>query len=314
MSQGRVCGVVVGGVVRRSDLVVDCSGRSSRVAHQLESSGLLAPPVTRVSIDCAYASGFLPRSVDDFEGTLLVCGTSPPTSFRAGAMVPVESSQWMVTLAGVHGDVPGTTEDEVLTFARSLLSPALAQLIEQAGPLTSVASYRYPSSQRRRYEKVRRLLPGFVTLGDAACSFNPIYGQGMSCAALQAKALGDTVREVGVRSDDLPRRFHRRAARIIDAPWSIAVGADFLHPKTQGPKPRGTALINGYVLRVIKATHTSVPLARSFNKVLNLVEPTGSLARPLVVARVLASSMPGRRSHTRVGHPQVGSSGSSGTL
>jgi 2-polyprenyl-6-methoxyphenol hydroxylase-like FAD-dependent oxidoreductase len=215
----------------------------------------------------------------------------------------------MVTLAGVHGDVPGTTEDEVLTFARSLLSPALAQLIEQAGPLTSVASYRYPSSQRRRYEKVRRLLPGFVTLGDAACSFNPIYGQGMSCAALQAKALGDTVREVGVRSDDLPRRFHRRAARIIDAPWSIAVGADFLHPKTQGPKPRGTALINGYVLRVIKATHTSVPLARSFNQVLNLVAPTSSLARPSVVARVLASSIPGLRSQTPVGHPRVGSSG-----
>jgi 2-polyprenyl-6-methoxyphenol hydroxylase-like FAD-dependent oxidoreductase len=309
VSDGRVTGVVVDGVVRRSDLVVDCSGRSSRIAHQLESSGLLAPPVTQVSIDCAYASGFLPRSAGDFEGTLLVCATSPPTSFRAASMVPVEGSRWMVTLAGVHGDVPGTTEDEVLTFARSLLSPTLAQLIEQVGPLTSVASYRYPASQRRRYEKVRRLLPGFVTLGDAACSFNPIYGQGMSCAALQADALGDTVREVGARSEDLPRRFHRRSARIIDAPWAIAVGADFLHPKTHGPKARGTDLINSYVLRVIKASHTSVPLARSFNQVLNLVEPTSSLARPSAVARVLASSMPGRRSQPPVNHPRVGSSG-----
>jgi 2-polyprenyl-6-methoxyphenol hydroxylase-like FAD-dependent oxidoreductase len=311
MSDGRVSGVVVDGVARPSDLVVDCSGRSSRIAHQLGTSGLLAPPVTRVSIDCAYASGFLPRSADDFEGTLLVCGTSPPTSFRAAAMVPVEGSRWMVTLAGVHGDVPGTTEDEVLTFSRSLLSPAVAQLIEHAGPLTSVASYRYPASQRRHYEKVRRLLPGFVTLGDAACSFNPIYGQGMSCAALQADALGDTVREVGLRSEDLPRRFHRKAARIIDAPWAIAVGADFLHPKTQGPKARGTDLTNGYVLRVVKASHTSVPLARTFNQVLNLVEPTSSLARPSVVARLLASSMPGLRSRTRLGHPRVGSPGTS---
>jgi 2-polyprenyl-6-methoxyphenol hydroxylase-like FAD-dependent oxidoreductase len=306
VSAGRVSGVVVDGAVHRADLVVDCSGRSSRIAHQLESSGVLAPPFSRVMIDCAYASGFLPRSADDFEGSFLVCGTSPPTSFRGGAVLPVEGDRWMVTLAGVQGDVPGTTEDEVLAFAQGLLSPAVAQLVEHLGPLSSVAAYRFPSSQRRHYEKLSRLLSGFVTLGDAACSFNPIYGQGMACAALQAQALGKTVREVGVRSDELPRRFHRRAARIIDAPWAIAVGADFLHPKTVGPKARGTDLANRYVLRVVKASHTSVELAKSFNLVLNLVEPTSALARPSVVARVLASSVPGRHRRTPVGHPRVG--------
>jgi 2-polyprenyl-6-methoxyphenol hydroxylase-like FAD-dependent oxidoreductase len=306
VSDGRVSGVVVDGVLHRADLVVDCSGRSSGIAHRLESSGVLAPPVTRVTIDCAYASGFLPRSADDFEGTFLICGTSPPTSFRGGAVLPVEGYRWMVTLAGVHGDVPGTNEDEVLAFARSLLSPAVAQLVEHAGPLSSMASYRFPSSQRRHYEKVRRLLPGFVTLGDASCSFNPIYGQGMACAALQADALGDAVRETGVRSEELPRRFHRRAAKIIDAPWAIAVGADFLHPKTMGPKAWGTDQVNRYVLRVVKASHTSIQLARSFNLVLNLVAPISSLAGPSVLARVLASSVPGRRRQSRVGHPRVG--------
>lgn len=305
VSDERVAGVVVDGEVRPADLVVDSSGRSSRIAHQLESSGVLAPPVTRVLIDCAYASGFLPRSADDFEGSFLVCGTSPPTSFRAGAVLPVEGDRWMVTLAGVHDDVPGTTEGEVLEFARSLLSPAVAQLVEHAGPLSTVASYRFPSSQRRHYDQVRRLLPGFVTLGDAACSFNPIYGQGMSCAALQADALGAAVRDVGLRSEELPRRFHRRAAKIIDNPWAIAVGADFLHPQTSGPKARGTDQVNRYVLRVVRATHTSVELAKSFNLVLNLVEPTRSLARPSVVARVLASGIPGRR-QTRMDHPRVG--------
>jgi 2-polyprenyl-6-methoxyphenol hydroxylase-like FAD-dependent oxidoreductase len=149
-------------------------------------------------------------------------------------------------------------------------------------------------------------LPGFVTLGDAACSFDPIYGQGMTCAAQQADALGDTVREVGVRADDLPRRFHRMATKIIDAPWAIAVGADFLHPATVGPKARGTDQVNGYILRVIKATHTSVRLAKSFNLVLNLVEPPRALMRPSVMAGVLASSLPGRRRRSRVGHPRVG--------
>ena len=306
VSEGRVCGVVVGGAPQRADLVVDCSGRSSRIAHQLESSGVLAPPISRVLIDCAYVSGFLPRSQDDLECAFLVSGPWPPTMFRVGAVLPVEGDRWMVTLAGVHGEVPGTSEAEVLAFARSLSSPAVAQLIERAGPLSPVATYRFPSSQRRHYERVHRLLPGLVTLGDAACSFNPIYGQGMACAALQAESLGATVREVGLGSAELPRRFHRRAARIIDAPWAIAVGADFLHPRTTGPKARGTDQLNGYVERLVEASHTSLPVARAFNLVLNLVEPTWTLARPSVAARVLASSLPTRRPRARVDHPRVG--------
>ena len=200
VSGGQVCGVVVVGASRAADLTVDCSGRSSRIAHQLQSSGMLAPPVTRVSIDCSYTSGFLQRSADEFEGTFLVSGTSPPTSFRVGAVLPVEGNRWMVTLAGVHGDTPGSSEDQILAFARSLSSPAVGQLLARGGPLSSVAVYRFPFSQRRHYEKVPRALPGFVTLGDAACSFNPIYGQGMACAALQAEALGETVRVAGLRS------------------------------------------------------------------------------------------------------------------
>ena len=212
----------------------------------------------------------------------------------------------MVTLAGVHGDVPGTSEDEVLAFARSLLSPAVAQLVERAGPLSSVASYRFPSSQRRHYEKVRRLLPGFVTLGDAACSFNPIYGQGMACAALQADALGETVREVGLRSDELPRRFHRRAAKIIDAPWAIAVGADFLHPKTVGPKARGTDQVNGYVMRVVKGQPHLGP-AREV--VQPRAQPGGAdqLAGAAIGGGAGAGVLDARTSPSaRVGHPRVG--------
>jgi 2-polyprenyl-6-methoxyphenol hydroxylase-like FAD-dependent oxidoreductase len=306
VTDGAVHGVVVHGIRRRADLVVDCSGRSSRIAHQLETSGVLDPPVSRVPIDCAYTSGFLPRSDDDLDGSFLVVGTSPPESFRVGAVLPVEGERWMVTLAGVHGDVPGTSDDDLLAFADSLRSPAVAQVVERAGPLESVASYRFASSQRRHYEKVPRLLRGFVTLGDASCSFNPIYGQGMACAALQAQALGATVREVGVAAPDLPRRFHRRAARIIDAPWAIAVGADFLHPETVGPKAAVTDLANRYTQRLVRAAHTSLPLARSFNRVVNLADPPTALVRPSVAARVLAASLPGRRRSAPPRHPRVG--------
>jgi choline dehydrogenase-like flavoprotein len=120
---------------------------------------------------------------------------------------------------------------------------------------------------------------------------------------LERERLDDT----GVRCDVLPARFNRSAARIIDAPWAIAVGADFLHPQTVGPKAPGTDLLNRYTQRLVRATHRSLPLARTFNRVVNLVEPPTALVRPSVVARVGAASVAGRRGRTQVVHPRVGS-------
>ena len=222
-------------------------------------------------------------------------------------MLPVEGDRWQVTLAGVHGDAPLATDEGVAAFAASLPTPAIGQLMARCERLSDIATYRFPSSQRRHYEKVRDLLPGLVTLGDAASSFDPIYGQGMTSSALQAAALAETVSRVGIAAADLPRRFHRKAARIIDAPWRIAVGGDFGHPATEGPRPLGTAQLNGYVQRVVRASHSSVPVARSFNRVLQLTDPPTALAHPALVARVLREA---RRSPVATGaavrHPRVG--------
>jgi hypothetical protein len=151
------------------------------------------------------------------------------------------------------------------------------------------------------------LLQGLVTLGDASSSFDPIYGQGMSSAALQAAALDDVAQAVGVLSPELPKRFHRRAARVIDGPWRIAVGGDFGHPATVGPKPAGTARLNAYVARVVRAAHVSVPVARALNRVLQLADTPTALLRPGTVVRVLSES---RRSPAVTGapvrHPRVG--------
>jgi 2-polyprenyl-6-methoxyphenol hydroxylase-like FAD-dependent oxidoreductase len=302
----RVTEVVADGVERPADLVVDCSGRNSRIAHDLAKSGLLDPPITRVGIDIGYSSFLMRRSPGDFEGGFVAC-IDNPGSFRGGSVLPVEGDRWQVTLAGVHGDAPPTDEEGVRAFAASLPSPAVGQFVEHCERLSEVASYRFPSSQRRHYEKAPQLLPGLVTLGDAASSFDPIYGQGMSSAALQAAALEDVAQSVGVLSPEFPQRFHRKAARVIDGPWRIAVGGDFGHPATVGPKPAGTAQLNGYVGRVVRAAHVSVPVARAFNRVLQLADPPTALLRPGTVARVLTQS---RRSPAATGaevrHPRVG--------
>ena len=149
-------GVEVDGELRRADLVVDCSGRSSRIAHELEASGVLAPPVSLVRIDCAYASCLLARGPDDLDGGFMVCGPTPPRSYRIGAVLPVEQDRWMVTLSGVHGEVPPTDDEGFLAFTRTLLSPAVAQLVERCERVSPIAHYRFPASRRRHYEKAAR--------------------------------------------------------------------------------------------------------------------------------------------------------------
>ncbi|NUO33972.1 MAG: hypothetical protein HOQ27_02700 [Dermatophilaceae bacterium] len=302
----RVTGVVVDGRERRADLVVDCSGRSSRIAHDLARQHLLDPPVSHVGIDIGYASFTMARAADDFEGQFVVC-VDNPGSFRAGAALPIEGDRWQITLAGVHGDAPPTTDEGLAAFAASLPTPAIGQLMDRCERLSEVTTYRFPSSQRRHYEKVPDLLPGLVVLGDASSSFDPIYGQGMTSSALQAAALGVLAGRIGVGAADLPKRFHRKAARIIESPWRIAVGGDFGHPETRGPKPLGTDQLNGYIQRVILATHASLPVARAFTDVLQLTRPPASLMHPVVVARVLRAA---GRSPVRTGveprHPRVG--------
>jgi 2-polyprenyl-6-methoxyphenol hydroxylase-like FAD-dependent oxidoreductase len=301
----RVTGVVALGQTRTADLVVDCSGRASRVAHALEEEGVLVPPVERVGIDIGYSSCLLRRSGDDFEGLLVF--VQDPVTFRGGAVVPVEGPRWQVTLVGVHGDPPPADDEGMREFARTLPSPVAVELLERCERVSDIEIHRFPSSQRRRYDKAHRLPAGLVTLGDAACSFNPVYGQGMTSAALQAEALAEVVGRLGLHAPDLPRQFHRRAAAVVDAPWRIAVGADFGHPSTTGPRPFATRQLNAYVRHVMRAGHVSVDVARAFNRVLQLSDPPSALMRPRFVARVARYS---RQSPAATGapvaHPRVG--------
>lgn len=306
----RVTGVRSGDRTWAADLVADCSGRSSRLLHRLAADGVLVPPTTEVGIDVAYASRLLRRSPDDFSGQFAVIASAPADGLRVGAAMPVEGDRWQITVAGMHGDAPPADDEGFAAFAESLPSPVVGQILRRCEPVSEVAVFRYPASRRRHFERLDRMPAGLVVVGDAACSFDPVYGQGMSSSALQAEALGRTLighgGGAGAMTDGrLPMSFHRTAARIIDVPWTIAVGGDFAHPATVGERPRGSAVVNLYVDRVMRATHSSLLVARRLNRVLNLDAPALSLASPVTLARVLAATRPGA-ARGGVVHPRVG--------
>ena len=300
---GRVQGVIVeervpDGRTRTfaADLVVDCTGRGSHTPRRLQELGYDSPPESEVRVDVRYASRIYRRDADDPRGRQGILVTPHgPHATRFGGMVPIENGRWMLSLAGMNGDHCPLDETGFLSFARTLPAPDIYEIISGAQPLSEIRSHRLVSSLRRHYEKLPRFPEGLLVLGDAIASFNPIYGQGMTSAAMQAQEL-DEMLENRRSQVGLAPAFFERAAGVVDVPWQLAVGADFAFPDTSGPKPPATDFINWYVKRVDRASHRDELVCAAFLKVVNLLAPPSSLFHPRVLWRVLWQ---GRKSISR---------------
>ncbi|MCA2211893.1 FAD-dependent oxidoreductase [Jidongwangia harbinensis] len=267
-----------------ADLVVDACGRSSRTPAWLTALGYPAPPERRVRIDITYATRLYRREPHHLGGRLGALTNAVPERPRTGVVAAQEDDTFAVALCGVLGDEPPLDPDGYLRFAESLGVPEITELVHDATPIGPPVRMRFPASVRRRYERLRRFPAGHLVVGDALCSFNPVYGQGITVATAEAVLLRDLLR---TGRTDLWRRFFRGAARIIDGPWDIAVGTDLRFPAVQGRRTPKIRFINAYVHRLHAAARRDPVLGAAFLRVLNLVDPPARLLRPAIAIRVV---------------------------
>lgn len=274
--------------VLEADLVVDTSGRGSATPRWLEALGYERPSESAVTVNMGYSTRTFRRSPGELEGAkLILINPDFPAVKRGGNVMPVEGDRWMVTLIGWGKDYPPADGDEFLKFTKSLPAPDLYNLLRKTEPLTDVVQHRLPSNLRRHYERLSRFPERHLVLGDAISSFNPVYAQGMTSAAMQAAVLADALEQGPNGLDGISRRYFPRAAKVVDLAWQLAVGEDFRSPDTTGPRPPGLAMINRYVTRVHRATHSDTDVYRTFLDVMNLVRPASTLMRPGMIWRVL---------------------------
>jgi 2-polyprenyl-6-methoxyphenol hydroxylase-like FAD-dependent oxidoreductase len=272
-----------------ADLVVDASGRGSRTPHWLESLGVGAPPESEVKVDVGYATRFYERTEAQRDWTALLCHPRFPDK-RCGVLLPIENGLWMLTLVGWFGDHPPANEAEFLAWARSLAIPDLYEAVRDAKPVSEIALHRFPSNRRRHYERVSRMPDGLVVLGDAACSFNPVYAQGMATSALGASALESLLAEEGgAARAGFSQRFQARLARITDSPWLLATGEDFRSDEAIGERPAFMPLLGWYTARVHQLTWRDPFAAKRFLEVMHLVRPPSALFHPRVALRALTT-------------------------
>ncbi len=265
-----------------ADLVVDATGRTSRTPKLLAEYGYRSPPVDEVHVDMLYSTAFLERPPGDRRGVNVLPAPDRP---RGSFAFPVEGDRWVVTLWGAHDDDPPTDPAGLAEYAGSLPVPHVQRLLEEQ-PLAveEIAQFPFPSNRRRRYEALDRFPDGLVVIGDAIASFNPIYGQGMSIAALEALQLHHALANGG--RENLALRFFDSVEVTVDLAWNMAVGSDHQFEGTEGPKPRGADLLNWYLFRLIRAAHTDPALADAFLRVQFMERPPTHLLRPGIVWRV----------------------------
>jgi len=271
-----------------ADLVVDATGRGSRTPVWLEALGYPRPQEDQVRIGLGYMTRTYRLPPNALGGDLAVLQAATPRHPRTGALQMLEGDRWMLTLGGILGDHPPTDPDGFLDFARSLQFPDIYQTIRDAEPLDDPVPFRFPASVRHRYERLDRFPDGLLVMGDAIASFNPIYGQGMSVAALEALTLR---RHLERGAAPQPRRFFRDLARVVDVPWDIAAGGDLVFPGVQGRRTLKARLVNAYIARLHAAAAHDASLASAFVRVAGLVAPPQTLLRPGVALRVLRGSL-----------------------
>lgn len=273
-----------------ADLVVDASGRTSRAPEWLEGLGVGRPPETRIDAFLGYASRqYVMPSRSPIGQRAVMLMARAPHEPRVGYLFPIDGGRWMVTLAGAGREYPPTDESGFLEFARSLRDPVIHELIKDAEPLTPIRGHRHTANQRRHYERVRPWPEGLLVLGDAACAFNPVYGQGMSVAAQTAAALAGMLARRGYAPRSV-RAMQRCVAGCNSGAWLVATGEDLRYPTTEGARPGGrTRLMHRYLDRVLAAATRDELANAAWFDVMMLLQRPQSLFRP----RVLASALRG---------------------
>ncbi|MFV8133131.1 FAD-dependent oxidoreductase [Streptomyces syringium] len=278
-----------------ADLVVDATGRGSAVDHWLKELGCTPPPQEVIDPHIGYASRIY-RIPEDHRAPWRSCYIQggPPGPLRSGVLAPLEGGRWIVTLSGIGADRPTTREEDFLPYARGLADPLIAEAIAHAEPLTGISGSHATSNRRRLIRPGARQPGNLLLTGDALCCFNPVYGQGMTAAALGAVLLGECLSG----PDGLPGlsdRYHRRLSALTGTFWDMAATADNLLPGTDGtPSTRSQRLASRYMSRVQAAGTRDPRVHLVFLEVLHSLRPPTSLFAPRTALRTLLPRRAGR--------------------
>ncbi|MER6367236.1 pyridine nucleotide-disulfide oxidoreductase [Streptomyces mirabilis] len=274
-----------------ADLVIDASGRGSRAVHWLGEVGITDVPESIVDSGLVYASRLyrVPEGAETFPLTQVTANPFASEPGRSATLVPIEGNRWLVSLGGTRGGEPPADAEGFVRFALGLRHPIVGQLISGAEPLSEVTRTRSTRNGRRYFEKAATWPEGFVVLGDAVATYNPVYGHGMSVAALGTQALHRELQQRGVATPGFARRVQRAVAKPVGAAWAMSTSQDRWFPGVQGSAPTvADRVLSRYTRRMTRVATSSYRVSAAMCDVTTLQEDAIRLVHPSLLLATLA--------------------------
>ncbi|MCI0383179.1 NAD(P)/FAD-dependent oxidoreductase [Streptomyces sp. CNQ085] len=290
--RGRVTGVRVqpladGGSeeILEADLVVDATGRGSRTPVWLEELGYQRVPEERKKIGLGYVTQHYRLLEDPYDGDLSINPVAFPGVPRGAIFTKTDGDRVELTTYGLLGDHPPTDQEGLYSWVKSLAVPDIHDALQKAVPLDEPVAFRFPTTLRRRYEELDRLPSGLLVTGDAVTTFNPVYAQGMTVAALGALTIRD---HLHTGAAPIPAQYFQDLARdVIDPAWEMTNTVDLTFPGVQGERTAQVKAAQTFLKLVQKAATRDGTVTAAYMRGAGLVDTPDAMKRPAFVARVL---------------------------
>jgi 2-polyprenyl-6-methoxyphenol hydroxylase-like FAD-dependent oxidoreductase len=290
-AENRITGVQLKTGPILADLVVDASGVSSLTSNWLHNRGSSIPE-EKVEINLSYVSKQYQLKVNqERDWKIKMVYPNPPQEKIGGTISSVEENRYIVTVMGYHNAINDKevikSDNGFLELTKKLPRLDIYETIKNATPITKTALYRIPQIVWRRFDKLENIPGGILLIGDTICRIDPVFGQGMSIAILEAQALQKLLQTDNGERHKIPKAFHKKAAKIISPIWNMVITEDFRYPATTGKRPFGIFIQQWYAKKVFLLSSQNQKVYDTFVKVMNLVRPITSLMTPSIIKSVL---------------------------
>lgn len=275
-----------------SELVIDATGPAAFFKEAFKKCSNPVPKEETIHIQLSYTSQKIKwqqSNCDSWRALLLY--PQPPQIQRGGVLYPIEMGEWMVSLFGYGEDEAPLNEEGFKGFAKSLPNQELFNALVQAQPVSELQRYRVSSQYRRRFDQMNRPPGGIIVIGDALCRFDPVFGQGMTASALSAVALQKVLETSNLNamgSSLFSKKVYKKIMASLAPLWLMVISEDFMYRNTQGKRPFGLSVLQGYMKAIYRLTESDASVYQTFSRVLHLLDSPFKLFHPRILVKVLA--------------------------